>query len=145
MARTLSHRCRSGSIAPQQRRSPETPRASRRGQSATSRFRSVENGFDLIDIVGSHDAPDLHAILEIDQGRPQLHLEGTSERPALAIFDFDVPHSGTLAQCSGDISLRSLAIAAPARTELDDGRLRRCVDFLTSWFIHRVILGENMK
>src|SRR6188768_1595544 len=118
------HRYRSDRAAPQQLHTPEMPRPCRRGHSTPSRFRSAKDRFDRGDIFWPHDAPDLDAILEIDEGRPEFHLEGTSEGLALPVFDLDVPHGGTLAQRRGDISLRSLAIAAPARAEFDDGGLR---------------------
>src|SRR6187399_1675787 len=92
------HRCRSDRTAPQQLHTPEMPRPCRRGHSAPSRFRSTENRVDRGDIARSHDAADLDAILEIDEGRPEFYLEGSSEGPALAVFDLDVPHGGMLAQ-----------------------------------------------
>src|SRR5207302_1472231 len=69
-------------------------------------------------------------VAQEDEIRPQFDLEGTAERPALAVLDLDVAHRRVAREQFAQVRLQRLAMRAPVGTEFHDDRSRQAVDRL---------------
>src|SRR5690606_28292698 len=76
-----------------------------------------------------YEASDFATVAQEDERRPQLDAERASEPPPRSVLDLQVPHVGGLGQRRPEQRLRTVAVPAPGRAELDERCTRQRVDF----------------
>src|SRR5882724_825406 len=123
------------------------PRASARATALCQRFTPrVYLRERLLDFFGAGGADQLRAfvtVLEEDERRPELHLEGAAEALAARVRDLDVSHARMGSQSFRDERLRAAAVAAPGAAELEQRRALHRVDLFALGLDLCVVHGHS--
>jgi hypothetical protein len=72
-------------------------------------------------------------VAQKDKVRPEPHPEGSSQRLAFAVFDFDVPDGWVLMKKGRHLRLERLAIPSPFRAEFEQQRAGGLINVLSGW------------
>jgi hypothetical protein len=92
----------------------------------------LRQGFtDFVDAVGTGHASNLGAVLEHDDGWPQLDLERAAERTAGAVLDLDVLRIRVILERARDQRLAGAALATPVGAEVESDEAGQRVDRAT--------------
>ena len=93
----------------------------------------VETKADFVCGFGPDGAGDFYAVLEEDGRGPEFNAEGAAQRPARAVFDFDVLDQWKLSKPFGDVRRGGLAVAAPGGAEFEEDWAAGGVNFFAGW------------
>lgn len=88
---------------------------------------------DRCGIKRAHQARQLTAVAQKDQGRPQIDAECASEGVAAAVLDLEVPYARVAGQAGGQCGLCGAAVAAAGAAELKQGRPEQSIDRIARW------------
>src|SRR5205823_1228714 len=87
---------------------------------------------------GPDEARDLPAVAQKHQRRPKLHIEGTAQRTATAIRNFDMAHARMIGESRGQQRLGGATVSAPRAAKLDHGGTIEHVDRRARWLGRRI-------